>query len=297
MHKHSQEEKGQRGLLISTVLNFVITAAQVVGGLMSNSLALMSDALHNFGDAVAVFVAWLAGRIGKRDANERKTFGYKRIEIIAAFVNAAVLVVISVVLFVEAAQRFVDPEPVKGPLMLIVAGIGLLANLVSVFILNPHKGRNINIKAAYLHLMGDTLSSVAVIFGGIAIVVWEMYWIDPVITVGVGLYIIFHTVKILRHSFDILMQSTPAGLNLEAVSASIEAHDEICNVHHMHAWTLDDDRLFLECHIQLCSDMAVSDTEHITNLLSERLKNEFNITHLTVQYEYSECPDESVKHS
>jgi cobalt-zinc-cadmium efflux system protein len=295
MHTHNHNSKSQRGLLISTVLNFVITAAQIVGGLLSNSLSLLSDALHNFGDAVAVFVAWMAGKIGRRDANERKTFGYKRIEIIAAFVNAAVLVVISVVLFVEAGRRFADPEPVKGPLMLIVASIGLLANLISVFILNPHKGENLNVKAAYLHLMGDTLSSVAVIFGGIAITFWEIYWIDPVITVAVGLYIIYHTVRILRHSFDILMQSTPAGLNLKDVAITINARDEVCNAHHIHAWTLDDNRLFLECHIQLCSDMSVSDTEQITEDLKEQLNKEFSISHLTVQYEYSECPDEGVK--
>jgi len=295
MHTHQQNSKSQRGLLISTVLNFVITAAQIVGGLLSNSLSLLSDALHNFGDAVAVFVAWMAGKIGRRDANERKTFGYKRIEIIAAFVNAAVLVVISVVLFVEAGRRFAEPEPVKGPLMLIVASIGLLANLISVFILNPHKGENLNVKAAYLHLMGDTLSSVAVIFGGIAITFWEIYWIDPVITVAVGLYIIYHTVRILRHSFDILMQATPAGLNLKDVAKTINARDEVCNAHHIHAWTLDDNRLFLECHIQLCSDMSVSDTEQITEDLKEQLNKEFSISHLTVQYEYSECPDEGVK--
>lgn len=290
MHFHTKN--GQRGLLLSTLLNFIITIVQVAGGILSNSLSLLSDALHNLGDTIAVFLAYIADRFGNKPANERKTFGYKRIEIIAAFINASVLIIISVLLFIEAISRFADPEPVKGKIMLIVASVGLIANLLSVYILNPHKKTNINIKAAYLHLLGDTFSSFAVIIGGIAITFWKIYWIDPVITIGIGIYLIFHTFGILKTSFNVLMQSSPENIKLKDVKAEIENFDEVCDVHHIHLWNLDEKRIFLECHIGLCNDHKVSETEKLTAKIKKGLLNKYNIRHLTVQYEFRECSDE-----
>lgn len=187
-HEHHQhKEMSSAKLLWVTILNFSITVVQVIGGLISNSLSLLSDALHNLGDTSAIFIAFLAGKRSQKSADEKNTFGYKRVEILAALFNAVVLIVICVFLFFEAYKRFINPEPIKGAVMLIVATFGLLANVISVLVLQKDKNHNLNVKAAYLHLMGDTLSSVAVILGGIAIWLWNITWIDPLITVLVGI--------------------------------------------------------------------------------------------------------------
>jgi cobalt-zinc-cadmium efflux system protein len=296
-HAHHHSSKGQKGLLISSLLNFFITIVQIVGGLLSNSLALLSDALHNLGDTLAIFLAYLANRFGNKAANESKTFGYKRIEIIAALFNAVSLIVISIFLFVEAGKRFANPEEIKGGLMLIVAISGLLANLISVFILNPHKAKNLNIKTAYLHLLGDTLSSFAVILGGIAIILWDIYWIDPLITIAIGIYLIIHTVKILKHSLNILMQASPENINIQSIAEQIKAVDtRIENVHHIHAWTLDDMRCFIECHIKLHENITVSETETLSQNIETRLSQTIENLHLTIQYEYSASHPETLIH-
>ncbi|MDA3911979.1 MAG: cation diffusion facilitator family transporter [Bacteroidales bacterium] len=287
-HVHHHSDKGQKGLLISTLLNFFITIVQIIGGLLSNSLALLSDALHNLGDTIAIFLAYLANRFGNKAANESKTFGYKRIEIIAALFNAVSLIVISIFLFVEAGKRFANPEEIKGGLMLIVAISGLLANLISVFILNPHKAKNLNIKAAYLHLLGDTLSSFAVILGGIAIILWDIYWIDPLITIAIGVYLIIHTLKILKHSINILMQASPENIDIQRIAKQIKTVDNrIENVHHIHAWTLDDMRCFIECHIKLQENITVSETEKISQSIENNLKESIENLHLTIQFEHN----------
>jgi cobalt-zinc-cadmium efflux system protein len=198
------------------------------------------------------------------------------------------LIVISIFLFVEAGKRFANPEEIKGGLMLIVAISGLLANLISVFILNPHKAKNLNIKAAYLHLLGDTLSSFAVILGGIAIILWDIYWIDPLITIAIGVYLIIHTLKILKHSINILMQASPENIDIQRIAKQIKTVDNrIENVHHIHAWTLDDMRCFIECHIKLQENITVSETEKISQSIENNLKESIENLHLTIQFEHN----------
>ena len=227
MHHHAQSGISERNLLAAVVLNFTITAAEITGGLISNSLALLSDAMHNLGDGIAVGMAYLANRISKKDSNERKTFGYRRIEILTAFLNAVILAAICIFLIAEAIKRFQDPEPIRGLVMFIVAGIGLVANLLAVILLRTDAGKNMNIRAAYLHLLGDTLSSVVVIIGGILIYFFNIYWIDPLITILISLYILRETFYLLRDSFNILMQSTPKELDLEQIRVDLEGIEEV----------------------------------------------------------------------
>lgn len=292
-HSHSHSYKDVTGvrLLWTSLLNLIFTIVEIVGGILSNSLSLLSDALHNLADSSAIFVAYVAHLISKRRPTTRKTFGFRRFEILAAFLNSVVLIGICLYLFVEAYRRFVDPEPIKGLVMLVVAVVGLLANVISVVILHNEKGRNLNVKAAYLHLMGDTLSSVAVIVGGIFIWLFEIYWLDPVITVLVGLYIIWHTWHVLKESVDILMQGTPPGLEVEEVKAFLEADPRIKNVHHLHLWRLDDEHLHLEAHIFVSKDITVSDAGLLREELVERLRQRYKITHTTLQIEYDSCSD------
>ena len=187
-HHHEMENGGNRSLLLATVLNVFITVVEIIGGIMANSLALLSDALHNLSDTIAILLAYIAAKVSRRSSNERKTFGYKRVEILAAFFNALVLIGISVFLVYEAIFRFSHPEPVKGLLMLVVATAGLIFNLLAVLLLKKYSGASLNIRSAYLHLLGDTLSSVAVIIGGVLIYFFEIYWVDPLITILISIY-------------------------------------------------------------------------------------------------------------
>lgn len=287
-HHHSHNMRGKK-LLWVTLLNFSISVFQVIGGILSNSLSLISDAIHNFGDTLAIFIAFLAGKHANKKPDEKKTFGYKRTEILAALFNGVVLIAICPFLFAEAYKRFIDPQPIKGGMMLVVAVFGLVANLISVLVLQKEKSDNLNVRAAYLHLLGDTLSSVAVIAGGIAIVVWQFYWLDPLVTVAVALYILYHTWGVVRETVDILMQSSPRNIELAKIQERVESLPEIENIHHVHIWQMDDKNIHLEAHINLLRDLPLSKAQSIRQEVENILKSEFGISHITLQIEYKGC--------
>jgi cobalt-zinc-cadmium efflux system protein len=295
-HHHHHDHAGSEGgrLLFTVVLNFGITIAEIIGGIFSNSLALISDAVHNLSDTVALLITWLTYRVSRRSSNQRHTFGYKRIQILAALFNSVTLIVICIYLIYEAYHRFIEPEPVKSIPMFLVALIGLIANLVSVLLLKKHSKENLNIKAAYLHLIGDTLSSVAVIIGGILIYFFEVYWIDPLITVLISLYIIKETYSVLYDTYKILMQTTPAGLKVEEVVSGLKEIPEVSGVHHVHIWQLTDKEVYFEGHLDVNEDMKVSETQHVIDRAQKLLNERYNIHHVTVQLEFNRCDDKSM---
>jgi cobalt-zinc-cadmium efflux system protein len=294
-HHHHIEGSG-KNLLIATILNAVITVAEVIGGIISNSLALLSDALHNLSDTIAVFIAYVANRYSKKPSNEKRTFGYKRVQILAALFNAVVLIVISVYLFYEAYLRLMEPEPIKGLIMLIVATIGLLANLAAVLLLRKDSGKNLNVKAAYIHLLSDTLSSVAVIIGGILIYLYDWYWLDPIITFLIGIYILKETWAILKETIDILMQGTPKNIDIKQVQQDIEGIDRIENIHHLHIWNLDDQSIHFECHVDLNENIDLKSTESIREKIVKLLEEKYKINHVTIQFEHKWCDDKDLIH-
>jgi cobalt-zinc-cadmium efflux system protein len=289
-HTHAENVRGKK-LLWVTLLNFSISLVQVAGGIISNSLSLISDAIHNLGDTSAIFIAFLAGKHADKRPDARKTFGYKRTEILAALFNAVVLIAICIFLFVEAYERFRNPQTIKGGIMLSVAVFGLIANLISVLVLQKEKSHNLNIRAAYLHLLGDTLSSVAVIAGGIAILVWQIYWLDPLVTVAVGVYIIYHTWDVVRQTVDILMQATPRHIDIQEIKQSLEALPQVENIHHLHIWQMDDEHIHLEAHLNISQDLSLSKAQTVRHDVETLLKDKFGISHITLQIEYKGCKD------
>lgn len=297
-HHHKSDFQGKK-LLWVVLFNFAITVVQIIGGIISNSLSLISDALHNLCDASAIFIAFLAGKRSSKKPDKHRTFGYKRIEILAALFNSVVLIAISIYLFFEAYHRFITPEPIKGKIMFIVASFGLLANLISVLVLNKDKNQNLNIKAAYLHLMGDTLSSVAVIWGGIGIWLYQIYWLDPVITIAVSLFIIYHTWGVVKQTVDILMQTTPSNIDISEIKYKVEKLKEIENIHHVHVWKLDDKQTHFEAHINLKKNISMGKMMTIKQKVEHVLKHHFKIHHITLQMEYNTCADsnELIKHT
>jgi cobalt-zinc-cadmium efflux system protein len=294
--KAAETDVSQRNLLLSAILNLGITVAEVAGGLISNSLALISDALHNLGDTSAIIIAFFANRISKKDYSDKKTFGYKRIEILAALLNAVILLVIIVYLFIEAFHRLKNPEPIRGMIMFVVAVTGFAGNLVSVLLLRRDSVKNINIKAAYIHLLGDTISSVLVILSAVLIYFFRLFWIDPLVTILLGIYLLKETWEILRQAIGILMQETPQGLDLAAIKKELESLPEIENIHHVHAWNLTDREIHFECHVDLKEDIKVSDTGSVNEKIRAILSNRFGIAHVTVQHEYNCCGDKNLIH-
>jgi cobalt-zinc-cadmium efflux system protein len=290
-HNHDIKRKN---LLFTILLNLVITIAETTGGLLSGSLALLSDALHNFSDVIAIILSYFANIVSKKDKTLKQTFGYKRTEILVALLNASVIVVVSLFLFKEAYLRFMNPSQINSMLMLSVAVIGLAANAASVFLLKEDSHNNINVKSAYLHLFSDTLSSVIVILGGIAIYFFRIFWIDHVLTVIIGLYVIKEGYSIIKEAIDILMQSTPEDIDLNKIKEDIERIEHVQNLHHVHVWRLNDKEIHFEGHIDLNENLNLKEIEVIQSQIRKLLFTHFGISHTTIQAETNCCDSKAL---
>lgn len=286
-HNHDVSNLSGKKIFWVTLLNATITIAEVVGGILSGSLALLSDAVHNLSDTIAIALSYFANKISQKPKDAKKTFGYKRAEIISAFVNAFVLFGISLLLIFEAFKRFKYPQNINGTLMISIAIIGLIANLFSVILLEKDSHENLNIKSSYLHLLSDTISSVGVILGGIAIKIWNINWIDPVITIGISVYIMRETWDIIKKTIDILMQSAPA-LDYEEIKRDVESIDKVKNIHHIHAWMTNEKTIYFEAHIHM-EDMKLSEAEIIYETIEHVLVEHYGISHVTLQAEVYRC--------
>ncbi|MCX7986912.1 MAG: cation diffusion facilitator family transporter [Bacteroidales bacterium] len=295
-HGHHIHTNGKIGknLLLATLLNFIITLFEIAGGILSNSFALISDAIHNLGDTVSMALAYFSHRLSTRVATTKQTYGFKRVEIIAAFLNGISMLVIVLYIFKEAWERIQNPEPIHGLTMIIVATIGLIANLLAVSFLQHHRKENLNVRAAYLHLIGDTLSSVLVVIGGIFIYRYRIFWLDPVLTFIIGIYILKETFSIIRQAYLILLQATPPEIDLNKIKKTLENLPDIENIHHVHAWKLNDNNIHFECHIDLKHDCRISETENILNQVKLVLKQDFNIEHTTIQFEFNCCENKAM---
>lgn len=289
-HHHEAETMGSR-LIITFGLNSLIAVVEIIGGFISGSLSLISDALHNFSDAVAVVISYIAIKLNERPRNERYTFGYKRAQIFAALINSSVLILISLYLLVEAYKRFVNPEPISGDVMLIVASIGLIANVTGTLLLRAGAKDNMNIRASYLHLLSDSLSSVGVIIGGTFIYFLNTYWIDPLITVLISLYILKESYAIVKEAAKISLMASPPNISIMEIKKRLEKLDGVLNIHHIHLWQLDEKHIHFEAHAEV-PDLPVSETDKILKQIQKILKNEFEIEHVTVQFESTVCEEE-----
>ncbi len=287
-HHHGLEDTSIGKLWISIVLNLIITIAQIIGGILSNSLALLSDAVHNLNDTVSLGISLVARKISKRGVNHRKTFGYKRAEIIGAFINLITLVIVALFLIKEGIERFMDPQPIDGFTMFWVAIIGLAGNVITAALLFKESKENLNMRSAYIHILSDALSSVGVIIGGWLIMQYQWYIIDTILTIAIGGYILWHSYHMLRETIDILMESKPEHLNLEELEQKMLTIEEVCDVHHLHVWRLDEQQVLLECHIVIEKE-DVMQMESIKSKLKKILHDDFEITHSTLEFEFEPC--------
>jgi len=286
MSEHHHHQVSGKNLFITIILNIIITLSQIVGGILSGSLALLSDAMHNFSDVLALMIAYFANRLSSRPNTQTKTFGYKRAEILAALFNASVLIGIAIFLIIEAIHKFYHPEVIHSLWVIGLGTLSIVLNAISVLLVKGDAHDNMNIKAAYLHLLTDVMTSVAVVIGGVLMYYYNVFWLDPLISIFIAIYLIKASAGLILESGSILMQFTPKEIDIEMITKEIETQDSIKNVHHIHVWKLDDKGIHLEAHLDFNENLTLLQSNKIVAILEEKLHKKFGITHTTFQCEY-----------
>lgn len=288
-HLHSDNSTmGERRLWCAVGANIFLTLAQIIGGIISGSLSLIADALHNFSDAASLFIALIAIRIGRKPPDKYKTFGYKRAETIAALINLTTLIIIGLYLSVEACKRFIYPVPIEGWTVVIVAAIALFVDIYTAFLTYRHSKKSMNIKAAFLHNVTDALASVGVIVAGTLILLFGWIWTDATITLLISGYVLYQGFIQLPKVIHVLMEGVPKNINIKDVIDALTIHNEVLDVHHVHIWQLDEQRNALEAHIVINS---LSDMDQLKSTLKSILKDKFSIEHSTLEFEVIPCSD------
>jgi cobalt-zinc-cadmium efflux system protein len=279
---------GKKDLLIAFSITLLMMVAEVIGGLLSNSLALLSDAGHMLTDNLALLLSFFAMTFASLPATDRKTFGFYRLEILAAFVNGIVLVVISLYIIYHAYLRMIHPQPVQGTLMLVIAVIGLVANIIGALFLFKHSHTSLNIRGAYLHIVGDALSSVGVVIGGVIILYTGWYLIDPILSIMISLVIIYGAWSLVKESVNILLESAPAHINIDTIAAEIAKIKGVREAYHIHLWSITSGVYALSAHV-LIDDQMVSDSRELNDRIRKLLSEKFKILHSTLQLECEKC--------
>ena len=290
MHVHASHggsEKTSRILRFSLVVTAAYIVLLVVAGIRAHSLALLSEAGHNLSDFFALLLSLAAVYLQSRPPSSTKTYGYHRAGVLAALVNAVSLVAVSGFIFYEAFHRLQNPEQVRAGVMIWVAAAGVVMNGVIALLLY-RAGRDVNIRSAFLHEIGDTLSTAAVIAGGWAIMSTGQYWIDSVLSVGIGVLILWSGFGIVRETLNILLEGTPRGVKLEQVEAAMRKIDGVNDVHDLHVWSIGSETRALSCHISI-ADIPPSVSERILRDVKDRLREDFHIAHTTIQFENAVC--------
>ncbi len=285
MHAHGHQTG--RVLQWSLALTSLFVVVELAAGIQAGSLALLSDAGHNFTDALALLLAWIGCYFQSKPANEIKTFGYHRAGVLTAFVNALTLLGLSAVIFYESVLRFRKPEPVQEGLMIMVAGFGLLINAGVMWVLRGAK-HDLNVRSAFVHMLGDALGSVAIVAGGVAIHYTGWNQIDPILSIIIGLLIIWSAWDIVKESLNILLEGLPRGLDLQSVIAAIRNIDGVLDVHDLHIWSLGSSTHALSCHV-LIEDVPPSASHRELRLINLVLAERFHIHHTTIQFEHVGC--------
>lgn len=293
-HHHSHGEIKGKNLLISILLNILITVSQVIGGLISGSLSLLSDALHNFSDVLSLIVSYIATILSKKKASTNKTFGYKRAEIIAAFINASTLIIVAIILIIEAVERFYNPQEIVSDLVIWMSLLGIAANGFSVLLLKKDANSNMNMKSAYVHLLTDMMASVAVLIGGILMKFYQVYWVDAVLTFAIAIYLIYMGYDLLKASTRVLMLFTPETIQVQEIVAVISKIKPIKNVHHVHVWQLNENEVHLEAHIDFDTDIRLSEFDIILEKIEEEVYHKYGINHVNIQPEFGKCDSKQV---
>ncbi len=284
----------RRALATALVLTAVVIVVEVVGGILTNSLALLADAGHMLSDVLALSLAIFAIWMANRPASARRTFGYQRAEVLAAAANGALLLLVAAYVFWQAAQRFADPPEVRSAPMLGIAIVGLLANVVSALILRSQEARSLNVRGAFYHVLGDLLGSVGAIAAGIIMLTTGWFLADPLAGVIIGLLVVFGATRLLRESLAVLLETVPSHIDPRTVEAALTATPGVVGLHDLHIWTVTSGLIALSCHCELAGER---DSDQVLAELCDMLHERFEIHHVTIQPELRRLHGSEVEHS
>lgn len=285
-HHHVDPDAGDARVFWAVTVNLALTAAQIVGGILSGSLALIADAIHNLSDAISLIIAFFARKIARRPADGQMTFGYGRAEIVAALINYTTLIVIGVYLVYEAILRFFDPQAVDGWLVVVIAGIALVVDAVTALLTYSLSKTSMNIRAAFLHNVADALGSVAVIIAGTLILLYDWRLADPIVTLLIAGYILIQSFSEIGAVIRILMLGSPPALDVANVLAEMEAVDGVAGVHHLHLWQMQEHETAVDAHLVIAAGQW-ENADAVKSAVKEKLRTGFSITHSTLEAECS----------
>ncbi len=283
IEKHEVKAKN---LVYSILLNLLITIAQIVGGILSGSLALISDALHNFSDVLSLVFSLVANKLSRRKASIDQTFGLKRAELIAAFVNAATLIIVAFILIYGAIERFIHPHDIKSNLVIWLATLGIVVNGLSVILLRKDADHNLNMKSAYLHLLTDMMASVAVLVGGLLMKFYGWYWVDSVMTILIAIYLIVVGFDLISKATKMLMLFTPENIDIKEIVREVHKIPGAGKLHHIHVWHLNEEEIHLEAHLDCPEDFTLTQFDEVLHRIELVLYQNFGINHITIQPEF-----------
>ncbi|SES94177.1 cation diffusion facilitator family transporter [Thalassotalea agarivorans] len=279
-HHHDHHHHGDSKLTLAVIINILLTIAQVIGGLVSGSLSLIADALHNLSDAGAILVAIFARKISRRPQDSLMSYGYKRAEIVGTLINSTTLILIGLYLIYEAGVKYFDPTPINGWIVLIIASIAFVIDLATAFLTYSAGAKdNMNIRAAFIHNLSDAMASLAVVAAGLLIIFFELYFVDVLATLAISIYVIYHGFLLLKRCILIIMQAVPDGISLRQVQADIESLTDVVSAKHIHIWQLDEHDICLEVHIT----HTPADFEQLKTEIRDLLKDKYHIDHTTIE--------------
>ena len=284
-HAHLDPASGDRRVSVAIWANGLLTVAQIIGGIAAGSLALIADALHNLSDMAALIIAFAARKISRRPADARMTFGYARIEVVAALINYTTLILIGLFLVYEGTMRLIDPPEVGGWIVVIVATVALIIDTVTALLIWSMQKGSVNMRALFLHNLTDALGSVAVIVGGTLIILYDLRWVDPAITIGIAGYILWLSLREIGAPVRTLMLGAPEGIDGTAVIAALRGVTGVTDVHHVHLWQMQENAAALDCHVVL-ADGHWHRHEEIKAGIKELLQHDFNIGHSSLEFEH-----------
>ena len=290
-HQHDHQHHLQGKFRFAILLTTFVFGVELIGGILSNSLALLSDAAHVFSDSLSLIMSWLAIYLSTRPATSSRTYGYHRTEVFAAFINGVSLIAIAAWIFYEAVHRFMEPEPVKSKEMLVVAIFGFVANMVIIWLFHGEGHKNLNVRSAVLHVIGDALASVGVIVGGVVIYYTSWFIVDPILSCAIGLVVLIGAVRVTKEAVHILLEGSPKHADAHKVAACISAIDSVKDVHDMHIWSLCSNYLALSTHVSIAEDASKSPHD-LRQEINDKLQVQFGIFHTTIQIEQPGCPHE-----
>jgi len=294
-HSHGTEDVSDSVLLWCIIVNLGLSVFEFVGGVIAGSVALMADAAHNTNDAAALLIAYIARKISKKGADAKYTFGYRRAELIGAMIQLTALILVGLYLVYEAVRRIVEPEPLLGGWIMAAAGVAVVVDVVTAWLLWAMSKGSLNVKAAFLHNLTDAAASVAVLIGGATIYWLDWSWVDPLISLGIAGYILYMSFGLLKKTSRILMEGTPPELSLDEIKKALEDLDGVENVHHIHVWELDEHHRALEAHVVIGENRSMEALESLKAAVKEHLDERFSITHSTLEMESADkdCRDDT----